>query len=79
MVDDFPQNRIVPSWTVVKIGAHWAESIITKPNPKRTKITLKVYIAQVTCFWSKAVLLEVVSDLTTEDIWVCLKTYVVRR
>ncbi|GFW11040.1 integrase catalytic domain-containing protein [Trichonephila clavipes] len=68
------QNR-----TLRKVGLDYAGPIITKPNLKRSRVTLKSYIAIFICFSRKASHLEVVSDLTTEAFLACLRRFIARR
>ncbi|GFX98650.1 uncharacterized protein TNCV_1502281 [Trichonephila clavipes] len=79
MMGDLPQDRIVPSRPFEKVGLDYAGPIITKPNLKRSKVTLKSYIAIFICFSTKATHLEVVSDLTTEAFLACLRRFIARR
>ncbi|GFX52564.1 uncharacterized protein TNCV_4325801 [Trichonephila clavipes] len=72
MMGDLPRDRIVPSRPFEKVGLDYAGPIITKPNLKRSRMTLKSYIAIFICFSTKATHLEVVSDLTTEAFLACL-------
>ncbi|GBM01529.1 hypothetical protein AVEN_202404-1 [Araneus ventricosus] len=79
MMGDLPRDRIVPSRPFDKVGIDFAGPIITKPNLKRSKITIKSYIAIFICFSTKATHLEVVSDLTTEAFLACLRRFIARR
>ncbi|GFW59813.1 uncharacterized protein TNCV_4719041 [Trichonephila clavipes] len=79
MMGDLPRDRIVPSRPFEKVGLDYAGPIITKPNLKRSKVTLKSYIAIFICFITKATHLEVVSDLTTEAFLACLRRFIARR
>ncbi|GFR25571.1 uncharacterized protein TNCT_237861 [Trichonephila clavata] len=79
MTGDLPRDRIVPSRPFEKIGLDYAGPIITKPNLKRSKVTLKSYIALFICFSTKVTHLEVVSDLTTEAFLACLRQFIARR
>ncbi|GFX40788.1 integrase catalytic domain-containing protein [Trichonephila clavipes] len=76
---DFPRDRIVPSRPFETVGLDYAGPIITKPNLKRSRVTLKLYIAIFICFSTKALHLEVVSDLTTEAFLACLRRFIARR
>ncbi|GFW59835.1 uncharacterized protein TNCV_4719261 [Trichonephila clavipes] len=62
-----------------KVGLDYAGPIITKPNLKRSRVTLKSHIAIFICFSTKATHLEVVSDLTTEAFLACLRRFIARR
>ncbi|GFT05035.1 uncharacterized protein TNCV_530911 [Trichonephila clavipes] len=79
MMGDLPRDRIVPSRPFEKVGLDYAGPIITKPNLKRSRVTLKSYIAIFICFSTKATHLEVVSDLTTEAFLACLRRFIARR
>ncbi|GFX18780.1 integrase catalytic domain-containing protein [Trichonephila clavipes] len=79
MMGDLPRDRIVPSRPFEKVGWDYAGPIITKPNLKRSRVTLKSYIAIFICFSTKATHLEVVSDLTTEAFLACLRRFIARR
>ncbi|GFX24191.1 integrase catalytic domain-containing protein [Trichonephila clavipes] len=79
MMGDLPRDRIVPSRPFEKVGLDYAGPIITKPNLKRSRVTLKSYIAIFICFGTKATHLEVVSDLTTEAFLACLRRFIARR
>ncbi|GFX67809.1 uncharacterized protein TNCV_1565101 [Trichonephila clavipes] len=79
MMGDLPQDTIVPSRPFEKVGLDYAGPIITKPNLKRSRVTLKSYIAIFICFSTKATHLEVVSDLTTEAFLACLRRFIARR
>ncbi|GFW33950.1 integrase catalytic domain-containing protein [Trichonephila clavipes] len=79
MMGDLPRDRIVPSRPFEKVGLDYAGPVITKPNLKRSRVTLKSYIAIFICFSTKAPQLEVVSDLTTEAFLACLRRFIARR
>ncbi|GFX69733.1 integrase catalytic domain-containing protein [Trichonephila clavipes] len=79
MMGDLPRDRIVPSRPFEKVGLDYAGPIITKSNLKRSRVTLKSYIAIFICFSTKATHFEVVSDLTTEAFLACLRRFIVRR
>ncbi|GFW62232.1 uncharacterized protein TNCV_4421211 [Trichonephila clavipes] len=79
MMGDLPRDRIVPSRPFEKVGLDYAGPIITKPNLKRSRVTLKSYIAIFICFSTKATHLEVVSILTTEAFLACLRRFIARR
>ncbi|GFY65798.1 integrase catalytic domain-containing protein [Trichonephila inaurata madagascariensis] len=60
-------------------GTNYAGPIITKPNLKRPRVTLKSYIAIFICFSTKATHLEIISDLTTEAFLAYLRRFIARR
>ncbi|GFV82914.1 integrase catalytic domain-containing protein [Trichonephila clavipes] len=79
MMGDLPRDRIVPSRPFEKVGLGYAGPIITKLNLKRSRVTLKSYIAIFICFSTKATHLEVISDLITEAFLACLRRFIARR
>ncbi|GFW36934.1 integrase catalytic domain-containing protein [Trichonephila clavipes] len=79
MMGDLPKDRVVPSRPFEKVGLDFAGPIITKPNLKRYRVTLKSYIAIFICFCTKATHFEVVSDLTTDSFLASLRRFVARR
>lgn len=79
MMGDIPKDRILPSRPFDKTGVDLAGPIIIKPNLKRSRVKLKAYIALFICFATKAIHLEVVSDLTSEAFLACLRRFVARR
>ncbi|XP_055928005.1 uncharacterized protein LOC129959207 [Argiope bruennichi] len=76
---DLPRDRVIPSRPFDKVGIDFAGPIITKPNLKRSRVTMKSYIAIFICFSTKAIHLEVISDLTTEVFLACFKRFITRR
>ncbi|XP_035228751.1 uncharacterized protein LOC118200871 [Stegodyphus dumicola] len=78
-MDNLPKDRVVPTRPFEKVGLDFARPIITKPDLKRSKVTLKSYIALFIRFCTKAVHLEVVSELTTEAFLACLRRFIARR
>ncbi|GFT83347.1 uncharacterized protein TNCV_1555611 [Trichonephila clavipes] len=79
MMGDLPKDRVVPSRPFEKVGLDFAGPIITKPNLKRSRVTLKSYIAIFICFCTKATHFEVVSDLTTDSFLASLRRFIARR
>ncbi|GFY77069.1 integrase catalytic domain-containing protein [Trichonephila inaurata madagascariensis] len=72
MMGDLLRDGIVPSRPFEKVGLDYAGPIISKPNLRKSKVTLKSYITIFICFSTKATHLEIVSDLTTEVFLACL-------
>ncbi|XP_055924888.1 uncharacterized protein LOC129956901 [Argiope bruennichi] len=79
MMGDLPRDRVIPSRPFEKVGLDFAGPIITKPNLKRSRVTLKSYIAIFICFSTRATHFEVVFDLTTESFLACLRRFIARR
>ncbi|GBM57061.1 hypothetical protein AVEN_157027-1 [Araneus ventricosus] len=79
MMGDLPRDRVVPCRPFEKVGLDFAGPITTKPNEKRSRMTLKSYITIFICFSTNAIHFEVVSDLTTESFLASLRRSITRR
>ncbi|XP_054708425.1 uncharacterized protein LOC129218227 [Uloborus diversus] len=79
LMGNLPKERVIPARAFSKCGLDFAGPVITKPNLKRSKVTLKSYIALFVCFTTKAIHLEVVSDLSTGAFLACLRRFIGRR
>ncbi|UYV77734.1 hypothetical protein LAZ67_15002083 [Cordylochernes scorpioides] len=79
IMGDLPIHRIIPSSPFSKTGIDFAGPFITKPNVIRTKVTLKSYIALFICFSTKAIHLEIVSDLSTLAFLAAFRRFISRR
>ncbi|UYV63214.1 hypothetical protein LAZ67_2003462 [Cordylochernes scorpioides] len=62
-----------------KIGIDLAGPIQAKPMLKRSKVIFKFYIVLFVCFTTKAIHLEISSDLTAETFLAALKRFISRR
>ena len=76
---NLPRERVVQSRPFQRVGLDFAGPIITKPNVQRSKITIKSYIALFICFSTKAVHLELVSDLSTDAFLASFRRFIARR
>ncbi|UYV77667.1 hypothetical protein LAZ67_15001855 [Cordylochernes scorpioides] len=76
---ELPLERVVPSRPFQRVGVDLAGPIITRPMLKRSKILFKTYIVLFICFTTKAIHLEVVSDLTAEAFIATLRRFTSRR
>lgn len=79
IMGNLPKERVIPSRPFQNIGLDFAGPITTKPNVPRSKVTLKSYIALFICFSTKAVHLEIVSDLSTKAFLASLRRFIARR
>ncbi|UYV75619.1 hypothetical protein LAZ67_13000765, partial [Cordylochernes scorpioides] len=79
IMGELPLERVVPSRPFQRVGVDLAGPIITKPVLKRSKILFKTYIVLFICFSTKAIHLEVVSDLTAEAFIATLRRFTSRR
>ncbi|XP_035212899.1 uncharacterized protein LOC118186846 [Stegodyphus dumicola] len=76
---DLPRDRVVITRLLEKIGLDFPGPVIPKPNLKRSRVTSKSYIAIFICFSTKAIHLEIVSDLSTETFLACHRRFIARR
>ncbi|UYV76604.1 hypothetical protein LAZ67_14001432 [Cordylochernes scorpioides] len=79
IMGELPPERVMPSRPFQQVGVDWAGPIITKPMLKRSEKILKTYIVLFICFTTKAIHLEVVSDLTAEALIATLRRFTSRR
>ncbi|UYV64450.1 hypothetical protein LAZ67_3000767, partial [Cordylochernes scorpioides] len=79
IMGDLPKNRLLPGRPFEKIGIDLAGPIQAKPMLKRSKVIFKFYIVLFVCFTTKAIHLEVSSDLTAETFLAALKRFISRR
>ncbi|XP_055714734.1 uncharacterized protein LOC129808851 [Phlebotomus papatasi] len=79
LMGDLPQNRVTPSSPFASCGIDFAGPFYTKASKGRGITKNKGYIAVFVCFSTKAVHLELVSDLSTETFIAALKRFIGRR
>ena len=79
LMGQLPASRLVPSRPFSKCGVDYAGPITTTPYKGRCNKTMKSYIALFVCFTTRAVHLELVSDLSTDAFIAALKRFVARR
>lgn len=76
---DLPTARVVPNRVFSKIGVDFAGPFLIKTKRGRGVKPYKIYVCLFICFTTKAIHLEVVSDLTSEAFIASLKRFVARR
>ncbi|XP_072377717.1 uncharacterized protein [Diabrotica undecimpunctata] len=74
-----PNNRISPSFPFQVTGIDYAGPYNIKDRKGRGAKTTKGYICVFVCFVTKAIHLELISDMTTECFIACLRRFVSRR
>ena len=74
-----PAARTTPDCSFITTGVNYAGPFILKKGHTRRPVLVKAYLAIFVCFFTKAVHLEVVSDLTTEAFLAALKRFIARR
>ncbi|GBM70954.1 hypothetical protein AVEN_40454-1, partial [Araneus ventricosus] len=79
LMSDLPSVRITPDRPFKRVGVDFCGPFLTKPNVIRSKVKLKSYVALFICMWSKAVHIELVSDLSTAAFLAALRRFLSRR
>ncbi|XP_055543581.1 uncharacterized protein LOC129729124 [Wyeomyia smithii] len=74
-IGQFPKSRITPSRAFTVVGVDYCGPVYIKP-PHRRAAPRKAYIAVFVCFASKAVHLELVSDLSTDAFIAALHRFI---
>jgi len=72
-------HRVTPSPPFAKTGIDYAGHLLIRKGHTREPIFIKSYVCIFVCFATKAVHLELVSDLTTMVFLACFKCYTSRR
>ena len=79
MLGQLPVERITPSPVFNKVGVDYAGPINVKHGYVRKPTVVKAYICVFVCLSTKAVHLELVSDLTTDAFMGTLRRFIARR
>ncbi len=79
MMGQLPASRVTPSAPFNHTGMDFAGPFIIKKGHTRRPVYLKAYACLFVCFSTKAVHIELVSDLTSEAFLAALKRFVARR
>lgn len=74
-----PKERVNPSFPFEITGIDYAGPYLIKDRKLRTYKLVKCYMCVFVCFCTKALHLELVSDLTSECFLACLKRFCSRR
>ncbi|XP_054722391.1 uncharacterized protein LOC129232176 [Uloborus diversus] len=79
LMGNLPANRFSTGRAFLNVGIDFGGPFITKPNVPRSKVKLKSYLALFICMATKAVHLEVVSDLSTDAFLAAFRRFISRR
>lgn len=79
LMGDLPKERFSITRPFMHTGVDFAGPFHLKPSKVRSKTTLKGYLALFVCLTTKAVHLELVSSLTTDDFLQTLRRFIARR
>lgn len=76
---DLPKERVTPSRPFVHVGVDFGGPFLIKSSTLKKAPIIKCYMALFICLGTKAVHLELVSDLSADAFLACLKRFVSRR
>ncbi|XP_018407396.1 PREDICTED: uncharacterized protein LOC108783347 [Cyphomyrmex costatus] len=79
IMSSLPSSRITVSWPFSYCGVDYAGPLTLREGKRRNARTHKAYIAMFVCFATKAVHVELVSDLTTDTFLTAFKRFISRR
>ena len=79
MMGQLPQQRVTTSHPFQVTGIDYAGPFVVKKGHTRKPLLIKTYLALFVCFSSKAVHIEVIEDLSTEDFIAGLRRFIARR
>ncbi|XP_076658716.1 uncharacterized protein LOC143362429 [Halictus rubicundus] len=79
LMADLPKDRVIPARPFENVGIDYCGPLFVKEKRFRNQKRLKVYVAVFVCFLTKAVHLELASDLTTEAFLAAFKRFSSRR
>ncbi|XP_033212186.1 uncharacterized protein LOC117169789 [Belonocnema kinseyi] len=76
---DLPKDRTLFERPFKHAGIDFCGPFFIKKKKYRNRVKVKIYAAVFVCFVTKAVHIEIVSDLTSEAFLACLRTFFARR
>ncbi|XP_077270667.1 uncharacterized protein LOC143901909 [Temnothorax americanus] len=79
LMGSLPESRVTVSRPFTHCGVDYAGPVILREGKRRNSRNHKAYISVFVCFATKAVHLELVSDLTTDAFIAALKRLIARR
>lgn len=79
LMGELPSFRVTPSKPFTNVGVDLAGPYLLKDGKLRNRTLTKAYIVLFICFSSKAIHLELASELTTHSFLNALKRFVARR
>lgn len=79
LMGDLPKDRLSMTKPFLNVGVDFCGPFFVKEHHHRNRTKVKTYVSVFVCFATKAVHLELASDLTTEAFISCLKRFFSRR
>ncbi|XP_035223359.1 uncharacterized protein LOC118196080 [Stegodyphus dumicola] len=78
-MSDLPSSRVSPAPAFLRCGVDYAGPFQIKANKGRGSRSFKAYIALFVCFTTRAIHLELVTDLSADAFIAALKRFISRR
>jgi transposase InsO family protein len=79
LMGQLPPTRVQPARPFLTTGVDYAGPVHLRLGLPRSKTIIKGYVAIFVCFATKAIHIEVVSDMTTESFLAALRRFIARR
>lgn len=79
LMGSLPQQRITAARPFERVGIDFAGPVDVKNSRLRRAVISKGYVCVIVCFVTKAVHLELSSDLSTDAFLACFKRFIARR
>ncbi|XP_076383731.1 uncharacterized protein LOC143260976 [Megalopta genalis] len=79
IMGDLPKNRVTRARPFQNVGVDYCGPFFIKEKKVRNRCKIKTYVAIFVCFVTKAIHLELTSDLTTESCLGAFKRFFARR
>lgn len=79
LMGSLPRDRVNAARVFEKVGVDYCGPFEIKQSSKRNSIITKGYVALFVCFASKAIHIEVVSDMSTDTFLAAFKRFTARR
>ncbi|GFW80640.1 integrase catalytic domain-containing protein [Trichonephila clavipes] len=79
LMGNLPRDRVVPDYPFNCSGVDFCGPFMIRYKNQRNEILHKIYICVFVCFVSKAIHIEIVSDLTSDSFIATLKRFFSRR
>ncbi|GFU83613.1 uncharacterized protein TNCV_1051741 [Trichonephila clavipes] len=76
LMGNLPANKLRAGRAFLNVGIDFGGPFITKPNVSRSKVKLKSYLALFICMATKAVHLEIVSDLSADAFLAAFRRFI---
>jgi hypothetical protein len=79
LMGNLPSLRVKPARPFLNCGVDYAGPFLIRQGGRQSKTKVKCYAVLFICFVTKAIHIELVSDLTTESFLVTLRRFMARR